>query len=740
MYNSGYIYIAANDVDIYMLKIGKTTQNPYDRVKSLNTTGVVHPLKLMKYYSVVDIHRAERLIHRHLESYRYRSDREFFKVDLQYADEQIIKLLSSNRLFLSSGKYPDNSDNSNQSFGYYTNSDNRATVLLVCMFFGLIGLHHFIWGKARTGLIYFFTIGVFGIGWFVDLLLIMFGKSSLISEKSTWITTNNTSINNDTDNYSNLDTHDDILNNDDDYYEEEDPDDEPEDDMVESSIYKPELTDLAIDNEDDIDIRKYQHDNVDIYDLSVNFKYKKPSIDLLDCVAVISNYNNGGEENSTSIVSILANYGVNVEQVGLHVGYSVDFYEIKQAPGVKINDISALTKEIALSLNAFYVDICPNYEKAVLNVIAFKNESAFVPIRAVLQSDIYHNQLNEYIVPLGIGINEDPLYVDMLTNPHLMIFGNSNTGKSRLIHSFLISLMIKSSPEHARFFMMDSKGFEYNVYRISPFLVTDNISNPNKVLDALQWLMSEMDRRYYIFQDKSARSMIEYHEFIKNDSSIECLPAIYIVIDDFIELISPVKDEALDFLIPILSKGSIVGINLIVASSSLSSKHFINKLKGYFGSRICFKVNTKEESLLVLDNKGAENLYSNGDLLLYKSGSHRTVRCQSLMCSDKEIEFILQYVNNENSTPDMINTTSIYSNNPHVGIDDDLFLNALKIVIETGYAAVSLIQRRMNIGYPRAARLIDMMHEKGYIGPFIGARPREVLITKEEYDKLIIEN
>lgn len=762
-----YIYIAGNNVDVNLYKIGMTTKDPFERVKSLNTTGVAHQLHLKKYYIVTDSHVAEKLIHESLKNWRIRSDREFFSINLEYADRIIRTVLNSNNFVYR----PEPVDRNNVNYSicarnYYHGHvvSNKRQVLFVTILCGWFGVHHLVWGKIAIGLLYLFTFGFFGIGWIFDIIRIATGKSSLIiwryGEPDYYYQGIRHCQNNLPQHQINPVANYNYVANQQDIYapacsdnleQSTTPqiiDSQSNEKFDEAQDYTDQLLpnydiELIKDDYDVIEDDTVQSEIYNIskeaYEIRAITNYEKPPVNLLlrnkpeDAAEIDKNE----QHKVAKCISRSEHYSETqiLNQI-IMPGFSV--FDLSQKINVNSQSALLLADDISQEFDALHVDLSNRINKSgTSRITIIKEKAIFSNLRALLE----HENFNSTLLPLGLNYENQPIYFDFQHSPHLLIRGVSGTGKSRLIHSLLLSLLMKFTPNQVRFMILDSTLLEYSIYNSIPHLFFPVVSRQDKIELCLTWVCDEIRRREAVLADNNARDIFEYREkTTSKDITSQEVPDLFVIIDDIVDLI-PRNAKPIILLVDyIAAHGRPVGIHLVLSSKHVEFDTTFSATKANIFNRISFKTTNPKESVAVLDCEGAEMLYGTGDIL-YRHGSLQSLtRCIASYCRDSEIESVIQYIKsqfsniaNDNSfdvRPDI--TFEEMQRGKFCGAEDTLLFNqAVNIVIDTGYASVSLLQRKLTIGYPLAARLIDIMYERGYIGLFEGSKPRRVLITKD---------
>jgi len=450
----------------------------------------------------------------------------------------------------------------------------------------------------------------------------------------------------------------------------------------------------------------------------------------------------------------LASFGIEASVVHVTTGPTITRFELSPGPGVKVSRIVSLADDIALNLAALGVRIeAPIPGKSAIGIEIPNKETQPVLLRGLLESAEFQNTRSPLTAALGRDIQGSPLLCDLAKMPHLLIAGATGSGKSVCINAVLMSILFRSPPEEVRMLMIDPKVVELSVYNGIPHLLAPVVTDPKKAANTLTWAVSEMVRRYGLFAEKSVRDINSYRASAaanaaaisadNDEAEYEHLPLILLVIDELSDLMATTPTEVEDAIARLTAMARAAGIHLIIATQRPSVDVITGVIKANIPSRIAFAVASQVDSRTILDMAGAEKLLGKGDMLYYPQSAAKPVRGQGAFITDSEVEQVLNYIkaqhaaDYDDTVSNAIMTASANAGKEKIGDEtDELLPQALDIVVETGYASVSLLQRRMNVGYPRAARLIDTLHDKGYIGPFDGSKPRKLLITQGQYEEL----
>lgn len=455
----------------------------------------------------------------------------------------------------------------------------------------------------------------------------------------------------------------------------------------------------------------------------------------------------------------LSDFGVEARIVNYTTGPTITRFELAPGPGVKVSRIVNLSDDIALSLAAYGVRIeAPIPGKSAIGIEIPNRRTYPVLLRSLLQSKEFINSEGGLVTALGRDVGGEPILCDLTRMPHLLIAGATGSGKSVCINAILISLLYRYGPDHVRFLMIDPKIVELSVYNSIPHLLQPVVTNPEKAYAVLNYAVSEMERRYQLFADARVRDISSYNEQKRKvsetmtpsddedeESSDGPLPYILIIIDELADLMAVTQHQVEDAISRLMAKARAVGIHVIIATQRPSVDVITGVIKANIPSRIAFAVASQVDSRTIIDSSGAEKLLGKGDMLYYPIGSLKAIRGQGSFVTNNEVERVLSFIksyypeNYDEKVAEAIENPDKTADSKGFGGegDDELLLDALRVVVETGYASVSLLQRKLQVGYPRAARMIDRLCEMGYVGPFEGSKPREVLITPDAYEQLM---
>lgn len=474
------------------------------------------------------------------------------------------------------------------------------------------------------------------------------------------------------------------------------------------------------------------------------FKTKNIKIDLpLELLNRQTGQAMGGdvERNATIIKHTLEKFGIPVDMGANSIGPSVTQYTFKPAEGIKLARITALNNDLSLSLAAHPIRIeAPIPGKALVGIEVPNKTKAIVGLREILEDKVFKNRPNNLMAALGKDVAGENWMYDVTKMPHLLVAGATNSGKSVCLNAMIVSLLYQNSPETLRFIMVDPKRVELPAYNGIPHLLTPVITDLNKTVNALKWCMNEMDRRYDLLNKAGNKNIQSY-----NTGHKEKLPYIIFVIDELADLMVAAARDIEGSIIRLTQMSRAVGIHLILATQRPSVDVITGLIKANIPARIAFAVASAIDSKTILDCSGAEKLLGKGDMLFSAAEMSKPKRLQGAFLSDEEITRVTDYIKEHYGEADYLEGVTErqkVSGVAGVGLDgtfgdeDELMQQAKEVVVNMGRASTSLLQRRLRIGYGRAASILDAMEEAGIIGPSNGAKPREILISKEQYQNL----
>ncbi len=456
---------------------------------------------------------------------------------------------------------------------------------------------------------------------------------------------------------------------------------------------------------------------------------------------------------ATHLVDTLRSFGVETRIVDISRGPAVTRYELQPSAGVKISKITNLANDIALNLAVAGVRIeAPIPNKAAVGIEVPNKQTCGVSVREVIESPAFANSKSNLTVALGRDIAGNVVVTDIAKMPHGLIAGATGSGKSVCINSIIISLLYKSSPEDVKLLLIDPKVVELGIYNGIPHLLVPVVTDPRKASGALGWAVSEMEKRYKMFADNNVRDLAGYNKLAEQSDELMKMPQIVIIIDELADLMMTAPREVEESICRIAQKARAAGMHLLIATQRPSVDVVTGLIKANVPSRIAFTVSSQVDSRTILDVGGAEKLLGRGDMLFSPVGATKANRVQGCFVSDEEVEAVVEYVKTDHVTEydedvmHEIERQAAIEKKQKTGLDEDgpagdpMLPNAIAVVVEAGQASTSLLQRKLKLGYSRAARIIDEMAERGIIGPFEGAKPRQVLISKEQLMEMQARN
>lgn len=485
-------------------------------------------------------------------------------------------------------------------------------------------------------------------------------------------------------------------------------------------------------------------------DTTVGTGYSFPPVQLLNSnmAGIGKSYSDELQHNADKLLETLKNFGVAVKILNICRGPAVTRYELQPLAGVKISKITNLADDIALSLAASGVRIeAPIPGKAAVGIEVPNKNVDVVNIREIIDSGEFSSAQSPVTMSLGRDISGAVKTADISSMPHLLIAGATGSGKSVCINSIIISLLYKSSPDNVRLLMIDPKVVELGVYNGIPHLLVPVVTDPRKAAGALAWAVNEMLGRYKTFAEYEVRDIKGYNRLCKTREDLKPLPQIVIIIDELADLMMAAPNEVEDAICRLAQMARAAGMHLIIATQRPSVDVITGVIKANIPSRIAFAVSSQVDSRTILDSGGAEKLLGRGDMLFFPVGKAKPERIQGCFVSDKEVEKVVSFIKNQaNATYDdeimskieseAAKEKSSSSSSKSDGDGDDMTEAAIEVVVEAGQASTSLLQRKLKLGYARAARIVDELEEKGIVGPYEGSKPRKVLITKQQWHEM----
>jgi S-DNA-T family DNA segregation ATPase FtsK/SpoIIIE len=461
--------------------------------------------------------------------------------------------------------------------------------------------------------------------------------------------------------------------------------------------------------------------------------YHLPSLDLLDSPPPLEarQIKEDLASNARILEETLEDFNISVKVTDVERGPVITRYELEPAPGVKVNRIVALSDDIALTMKAQSVRIvAPIPGKGRVGVEVPNTQSTMVYLKEVLVAKEFQGSESKLTLALGKDISGQSVVTDLGDMPHLLIAGTTGSGKTVCVNCLILSLLYRATPNELKLLMVDPKMVEMAPFNGLPHLLCPVVTDAKKAAVALNWVVNEMEERYRLLAKVGARNIESYNE------RQEKLPYIVVIIDELADLMNIARDQIENAITRLAQLSRAVGIHLILATQRPSVDVITGVIKANFPARISFKVASKVDSRTVLDMNGADKLLGKGDLLFLRPGESKLIRAQGSLVSDKEIEKVVGFIK---SQAEPIYDEEILKeqqkSNWVSGEKDGLYEEAVRVIMESNQASVSILQRRMRLGYTRAARIIDMMEQEGLIGPFEGSKPRKILVDREPWLK-----
>ena len=477
-----------------------------------------------------------------------------------------------------------------------------------------------------------------------------------------------------------------------------------------------------------------------------NKKYVRPNADLLNINTNLKLDKNEKKElleNADKLEKTLLSFGVEAKILEVTKGPSVTRFELQPKAGIKVSKIVNLSDDIALGLAAKGVRIeAPIPGKSAIGIEVPNKEQTPVFFREILESNEFKNNNYKVACALGKDITGKCIVTDISKMPHVLIAGATGSGKSVCINTLIVSILYKYSPEDVKLLMVDPKVVELNVYNGIPHLLIPVVTDPKKAAAALNWAVNEMTRRYKLFADNGVRNVDSYNELVKKGVVEEKLPYIVIIIDELADLMMACPRDVEDYICRLAQMARAAGMHLVIATQRPSVDVITGLIKANVPSRISFAVSSQVDSRTILDSTGAEKLLGKGDMLFYPVGESKPKRVQGAFISEEEVENVVSFIKDiksdskcESEILEYINSasdTSIKSNEDC----DELLDEAIKIVVETGQVSTSYLQRRLRIGFNRAARIVEELEKNRIISARDGNKPRQVLMSKDEFENI----
>jgi S-DNA-T family DNA segregation ATPase FtsK/SpoIIIE len=463
--------------------------------------------------------------------------------------------------------------------------------------------------------------------------------------------------------------------------------------------------------------------------------YQLPPLDLLQAGGSTT----ASHQDKTDILTrTLDNFGIDAEVTDVNFGPTITRYEIEPAPGVKVSKIVNLADDIALSLAASDVRIeAPIPGKAAVGIEIPNDSRKLVTLREILASDKFQSADSKLTMALGKDIDGQAAIADLAEMPHMLVAGATGSGKSVFINGVITSLLFRASPDELKFLMVDPKMVELTVYKGLPHLVSPVVTDPKKAATVLRWVVEEMENRYELFAGSNARGLESYNQQLGADE--DPLPYIVVVIDELADLMMVAANEVEDAICRLAQKARAAGIHLILATQRPSVDVVTGLIKANIPTRLSFSLSSQADSRTILDAGGAEKLLGQGDMLFSPVDANQPLRLQGAFVSERELKDVVQFIKQQDDPQFAEKIAAIKDDDVEISLDeekDDLYTKAVKIVVQER-ASISLLQRKLRIGYNRAARMIDTMEEENIVGPHQGSKAREVLINENNLEEIL---
>lgn len=477
--------------------------------------------------------------------------------------------------------------------------------------------------------------------------------------------------------------------------------------------------------------------------------YKLPSVELLSLPIKKSTADISGElkENAQRLIETLRSFNVNATITDISRGPTVTRYELKPAAGVRISKITNLADDIALNLAATHVRIeAPIPGKAAVGIEVPNTVKNTVSMRELIDTPEFYEQRSLLSAGIGKDIAGNCVYCDIAKMPHLLVAGTTGSGKSVCMNSIITSILYRAKPDEVKFLMIDPKQVEFSKYANIPHLLVPVVTDPRKAAGALGWAVSEMLQRYQKLSQVGVRDIEGYNKYVQKHEDMESMPKICIFIDEFADLMMAAPKEVEDSVCRLAQMARAVGMHLVIATQRPSVDVITGLIKANISSRIALTVSSQIDSRTILDAAGAEKLLGHGDMLYNPIGASKPLRVQGCFISDEEVEALCDFVKNQGESQydeeiaKEIEAKAVQDKKSSPFEDDGdaeqldvLFDKAVDIVLETGTASTSFLQRKLSVGYARGAKIIDQLEEKGIIGPANGSKGREILINRQQW-------
>jgi S-DNA-T family DNA segregation ATPase FtsK/SpoIIIE len=473
--------------------------------------------------------------------------------------------------------------------------------------------------------------------------------------------------------------------------------------------------------------------------LSSELPFSLPSLSLLDDPSGPETYMSKEEllESSKMIEEKLANFDVTGRVVEVHPGPVITRFDFEPGPGITVNQIASRAEDLALGLKVSRIRLLtPVPGKAAVGIEVPNKEPSIVYIKELLSSEAFSRQDGRLVLALGKDTLGGCFYAELSRMPHLLIAGATGSGKSVCISSIILSLLYRLSPKELNLIMIDPKKLELTAYNGTPHLVMPVISNAREASKSLRWVVKEMERRYHVLAAKAVRNIDSFNEHVREEGAEE-LPYLVVIIDELADLMCMLPTEIEEPISRLAQMARAVGIHLILATQRPSVDVITGVIKANFPTRIAFQVASKVDSRTILDMNGAETLLGSGDMLFLPAGRADAARLHGSYVSEKDIERVVSYLREyawmARTHVDLTESAAV--DDGEAGAEDELLEDATRVVITHRHGSVSLLQRRLKVGYSRAARLMDRLEEIGVVGPADGSKPRDVLVNESFLDQ-----
>ena len=485
--------------------------------------------------------------------------------------------------------------------------------------------------------------------------------------------------------------------------------------------------------------------------MNVAGDFKLPPLDLLDEIPKSSDTEIEKESlrmNALRVEGKLRDFGVEGEVAEIVPGPVITMYEFRPATGVKISKVASLADDLALNLRASSIRIvAPIPGKSAIGIEIPNNKRKLVTLKEILSSQSFLDSPYMLTIALGMDIVGQPVITDLTKMPHLLVAGATGTGKSVSINAMINSILFKSSPEMVRFVMIDPKRIELAPYQHIPHLLHPVVAHPKEAAKALKWAVGEMEKRYTLLSDKGVRNIEAYNRKVRKDKGLaehdvskkidEHLPYIVIIIDELADLMMVSSREVEESLTRLAQMARAAGIHLIIATQRPSVDVLTGIIKANFPTRISFQVSSRVDSRTILDTMGSEHLLGDGDMLFLPPGVAKLTRIHGAYVSEEEVKRVASFLTRQMKPEydkSIVTDITAEEDLKEVGGDkDEKYEDAVELVLQTGHASISMVQRKLRVGYNRAARMIEDMEKNGIVGPSDGSKPREILIRRETF-------